>query len=104
MPRLYPLTQRDVSDKEVKIRCLNRMEPDIQCPAEENMGKASTYSFVIVIFFVLTATACSNRQDALSQVERHEETKSALTPGMTKKEIIKGKTTQADVMQVFVSV
>jgi len=59
------------------------------------------YPFLLIIIFVLIATACSTRRGALDQVERPEETKSALTLGMTKKEIIKGKTTQAEVMQVF---
>ncbi len=65
------------------------------------MGKASMYPFLIIIIFVLMATGCSTRRSALDRVERPEETKSALTPGMAKKEIIKGKTTQAEVLQVF---
>ncbi len=59
------------------------------------------HPLLFIFILALTTAACSNKYSALDQLEQPEETKSALTPGMTKKTIVKGKTTQAEVMEVF---
>lgn len=60
----------------------------------------TSFMWLPVAFFV--ATSCAQNQDARFEgLEQPIEKQSSLTPGATKKTIVKGKTKQSEILEVF---